>query len=339
MNFGATYINTDYKNVSKFMGRGQKLKIHEIYATNGERLVPFLHPMNLIHLLPFLRLIRLLKKLQKELNQFRKEAEYVPQSILLPKYSLMSYLANISATKFIKEYSLETLNNNYFRYVFWATCFAKVEESNALFYAGVLFPLIVNTYIANYSETYEKMTQGFDDKIVIDKIVELTAQDESKCIALTSEGDEIHARNAIIAAPYHNAHLFYKKTPKPYLAKSASVIYVRGQKKDEYKNKKFLLLNPEINSIGLIWEQINGSDLIFSIDPNPDFSLFYNKYEILGNVTWKTAVVLSNKKWCPTNLDTNIFLAGDYNVCGLEDSYISGVCAANQVIQKVNDAI
>lgn len=334
MNFGATYINNDYKNVSKYVKKGQKLNLHEIFATNGKKLVPFFHPANLKYFLPLSRLLFTLFKLRIELNHFRKEAEHKPQTQIISKYPLMSRLSETPATIFIKELNFEALNENYFRYVLGATCFAKVEESNALFYLGVLFPLIIRTYIADFTNTYNKISNGFTEKIIIDKIIGLSNTDNSVCIARTFSGGKISARNVIIATPYHNAHLFYNNTPKPYLTKPATVLYVEGHRKGEYRNKKFILLNPDVGSVGLIWRRKNGSDLLFSIDPDPDLSIFYSQYKTLSKVTWKTAVVLSNDQWCPTVLDQNIFLAGDYNICGLEDSYISGVCAANQILNK-----
>ena len=334
MNLGATYINNDYKNVSKYVGKGQKLNLHEIFATNGKKLVPFFHPANLKFFFPFSRLIVLLFKLRFELIRFRKESEYRPQAQIISEYPLMSHLSKTSAATFIQKLKLEELNESYFRYVLWATCFSKVEESSALFYLGVLFPLIIKTYIADFSNTYNKITNGFKDKIIIDNIVGLSNQENSVCIAKTSSGRVISARNVIIATPYHNAHSFYMNTPKPFLTKPATVLYVKGQRKGEYQDKNFLLLNPKVGSVGLIWKQKNGSDLIFSLDPNPELSLFYTRYKTISEVTWKTAVVLSNDQWCPTVLEQNIFLAGDYNICGMEDSYISGVCAANQVLNR-----
>lgn len=334
MNLGATYINSDYKNVSKYVGKGQKLKLHEIFATNGKKLVPFFHPANLKYSFPFLRLIFTLFKLRIELNRFRKKAEHKPQAQIISEFPLIHRLSRTSATTFIKQLKLEALNERYSRYVLWTTCFSKVEESNALFYLGVLFPLIIRTYMADFTDTYNKITDGFNDNILIDKIVELSKNDNSVCIARTSSGRVISSESAIIAVPYHNAHLFYNNTPKPYLEKPATVLYVQGQRKGEYRNKNFILLNPEAGSVGLIWKQKDGRDLLFSLDSDPDLSLFYSQYKELSKVTWKTAVVLSNGQWCPTILDQNIFLAGDYNICGMEDSYISGVCAANQILNK-----
>ena len=137
----------------------------------------------------------------------------------------------------------------------------------------------------------------------------------------------------MIAAPYHNAKKFYK-VPEPSHSAPGTVLYVKGERKGEYAKKKFMLLNPEVDPVCLIWKQESGADLIFALGPSPDLSRYYFNPEVLAEVNWKTAVVLSNKNWVPQKLEKNLYLAGDYNLCGMEDSYISGLFAANQIIKN-----
>ena len=53
-----------------------------------------------------------------------------------------------------------------------------------------------------------------------------------------------------------------------------------------------------------------------------------------ARVTWKTAVVVSDANWAPAVLERGLYLVGDHNLCGLEDSYITGLCAANQIADR-----
>jgi hypothetical protein len=268
------------------------------------------------------------------LQLFRKAAVATPQNELIDNYQFIKELSSTKANNFVEQQGLTKLNQDYFRYCFWATTFAQVAEANALFYLESLLPLVIKTYVADFSHTYEKITAGFEQNIDIDKVINLRKISDNKFVAHTEGGREITANNVVIATPYHNASQFYT-VPHPHLAKPASVFYVRGKRASKYQKKKFILLNPEKSSIGLIWYQEDVKmDLIFSLSELPELAEFYHEYEIVKKVTWKTAVVLSDDKWVEMVLDHNLFLAGDYNICGLEDSFISGVCAANQILAQ-----
>ena len=334
MNLGATYVNDDYRNVLKFVGKGQKLRIWEVFALRDGRLVRFLGLKNLAHATKALRILGTLRKLRLELRSFRKKAEHTAQDELLPCYPLMNQLAEISASDYVRSQKLEYLNQNFFRYCFWATTFAPLHEANALFYLGVLFPLITNTYVADFSTTYERLTDGYQDALVIDRIGKLERLGKSNFLATTDGGRSINANQVVIAAPYHNASQFYD-VPKPHLAKPATVVYAKGVRKGTYRGKKFILTDPGESAVGLIWTQQNsGMDLIFAIGNKPDLSEYYEEVQVVRQVSWKTAVVLSNGDWVPMAPEPNLYLAGDYNICGLEDSFISGVCAANLILMK-----
>lgn len=331
MNFGAIYISEDYKHVSRFVGRGQKLRVSEIYAKNSAKLLPLVHWSNLRYAFPLLRLVRLLRRFRKDLNQFRKEAEFVPQHEILPKYPFLQQLVHMSALQFIEKFKLGYFIEQFSRYSFATTWFAQIEETNAFFYLVALLPLIIKIYVADFSSTYEKLTNGFQSAIVYDKIKMLRRISEKSFTVTTFREKQFMAKNAIIAVPHHNAKLFYD-VPKPHLAKPATVMYLRGKRRNEYKDKKFMMLDPEGASVVLIWQQRDNKDLLISLSPKPNLYEYYSDYEILGQVTWRTAMVISNSKWVPMKLEDNLFLAGDYNLSGLEDSYISGRCAANQII-------
>ena len=68
---------------------------------------------------------------------------------------------------------------------------------------------------------------------------------------------------------------------------------------------------------------------------------------MLGLMNWSTndfspsepmsmnAIQLSQREWRPLQPRRNLFTIGDYNVCGLEDSYLTGLFAANKIIEQV----
>ncbi len=55
---------------------------------------------------------------------------------------------------------------------------------------------------------------------------------------------------------------------------------------------------------------------------------------ILAHHFWNPAGTINGHNLIESNRRNNMFLIGDYNVAGLEESYISGIYAANQIIQS-----
>lgn len=334
-NLGATYLNEDYKNILKYARRGRRLKLREVWSSDGKRLIPFFSPLNLKHLPSLIRTIAVLRKLRRELNSFRVECETVPQHECLESYPLIKKLASTTVREFVDEIGVQYLHNKFFRYVFLATCFAEPDDSNALFYLGTLFPLIIPTYMVDYTGTLEAMTRGIEDSIKIDLAVEIK-REESGFIVNTQDGDTYYSEYVILASPYHNASKLWK-VPRPKKTTDATVLYVKGKRTKSFRGKKFVMLNPEDDNIGLVWTQDTGEDLIFSLTEEPDLSKIYTTYELKEKANWKTAVVLSEREWSPMVLESNLYLVGDYNVCGLEDSFITGICAGNLISREVRN--
>lgn len=94
------------------------------------------------------------------------------------------------------------------------------------------------------------------------------------------------------------------------------------------------MLFPENEGVYLSWRQKNDEDILFCTRTDPDLKPIYTDPKVAETVKWKTAIVVSNGNWIPQKLEDGLYLAGDYNLCGMEDSYLSGLCTAKQVIRE-----
>jgi glycine/D-amino acid oxidase-like deaminating enzyme len=332
INFGATYINEDYRHVSRYVGRGIPFRLREAYCENDGRLTTLLHWKNLRFAGSAARLVLRLRELRRQLRAFRAESEHTAQRDLLAKYPLLARYARQSAPELIDELRLHALHEHHFNLAFQATCFVDPRRVNALFYLGTLFPVIVPTWVADFTHTYARLTAGWADRLRIDFVNALGRADGGRWHVGTASGRTFHARTVVLAVPYHNASALYP-VPRPYLPTSGTLLAARGRKRAAYHRRRFILLHPEQTGVALVWQQ-NGHDLVFCTRPRPDLAAVYEQPEILGAVTWKTAVVVSGGDWAPLRLEDGLYLAGDYNLCGLEDSFLSGLCAANQILKQ-----
>ena len=333
MNFGATYVTADCRRVSRYVGRGLPVRLHEVHCLNHGEATTLFHWPNLAFARPAARLIRRLRELRATLHAFRKEAEYTPQKELRPSYPLIDRYARQPAGELIEELHLGPLHDHYFKLAFQATCFIDPLEANALFYLAVLFPVIVRTWVADFTNTYDLLTAGYREKIRIDRVTALT-RDGQGLWEIRTAADQVHlASNVVIAAPYHNARQLYA-VPRPHRCTAVMVLHVRGRRKPPFAGRRFVLVPANRTGVILVWRQRSGVDQVFSLCREPDLAGIYEASEVLDSVSWNTAIVVSGADWAPLVLEPNLYLAGDYNLCGLEDAFITGLCAANQIIRE-----
>lgn len=63
-------------------------------------------------------------------------------------------------------------------------------------------------------------------------------------------------------------------------------------------------------------------------------STLFVPWDQYNAVYWKTAVQLSGNRWRPLQPRPHLFTIGDHNVVGLEDTYLTGLFAANRILSQ-----
>lgn len=331
MNFGATYVNEDYHRLLRYVGRQIPLRARDTVFQQENRLTTLFDWQNVRIWRPIVRAMWRLQEFRQALKSFRKEAERVPPHELRAKHPLIDRYSRQPAEEFIAELGLEPFDVRYASLVFRSTAFASPSETTALFYLGSMLPLITRTWVADFSRTYQQLTAGYQKRLVLDRVVGLERRGNHFEVH-TQQGTICSAKNVVIAAPYRDAAAFYP-VPQPHRVTSATMLFVRGQRRPPYRRKGIVVFAPSPAGVASIWDQGHGWDQVYSLCPQPKLAEIYETYEILRTVTWKTAIVLSDAHWAPLELEPGIYLAGDYNVCGLEDSFVTGLGAANHILR------
>ena len=105
-------------------------------------------------------------------------------------------------------------------------------------------------------------------------------------------------------------------------------------KKSIYQNKKAVVLKPEENDIFMIWELAGCADIIYSKNAEPDFKKYYETYKIVRRLYWDPGMVIPRGEIIEQKLESGVYLASDYNLSLMEDCFLTGLYAANQIINK-----
>ncbi len=336
VDYGAAYMTQDYKNVLKYVEKGDRLKVSDLYFINSNNnLATFYTLQNLKYLPKILKFLYILKKFRRRFIAYRKKAPYKSIQECFEEDKFLLKLWNLPASEFIKKNGFEILDEYYGNPVTNSTAFVESDKINTVYYLGMFFPTITKTWSFNFKHTIKKLIEGYEDKIKIASVIKVEKKEENLFKVHTSK-DDFFARNIIFAAPQIALKNVYDNLPEPHLQEPVYSYHVAGLRRDIYQNKKVIFFRPRHHTLTILWHNPNGADLVYTKNPNPDFREYYEKYHIVKKIHWNPAIIIPDNKFVPQELEKNVYLASDYNISGLEDSFITGLYAANQIL-KNND--
>ena len=235
------------------------------------------------------------------------------------------------ARDFIKKYKLEKLDEFLVNPVVATTTYAESDEINTAYYLGMALPLVAKTWRADFTHTIDRMTKDIKNNIEMGSVEKIEKQADGTFLVHTSVG-EYAATNIVLAAPHkHIAHL-YPGVPEPYKQVDIHVMKVVGKRKEPFKNKPVVFpRSREHDGVYTLFQTKPGIDLVYSKKANPDLSQYYSEYNIEHCVYWDPVMNVPDDRLIDNKIDDHVYLAGDYNISGLEEAYVSGMSVGRRV--------
>mgnify|MGYP001610977953 CR=1 FL=1 len=72
--------------------------------------------------------------------------------------------------------------------------------------------------------------------------------------------------------------------------------------------------------------------IFYSKKSDPNFENYFIQPKIIFKKHWEPAFNITGYELLDCEQGENLYLIGDHNVIGLEDSYITGIFAANKIL-------
>lgn len=334
VDYGASYITTEYKQVLKFLDKGERINLKDICFIQKKGIKNIFSLRNIFNISKMLEIMYLVNDYVLRISNFRERALVKGQKEALREDKVLEHYTKMPALEFVKKHKIEYLHETFFGQVLQSTVFADANKTNAFYYLGALVPLVRKTYAADFRHVIPRITKGFKHNIVLGEITTLEKHKKGQYILKTKNEAHI-AQNVVIATPYSYARMFYP-VHKTGIVIPIYVFHIVGKREEVYQGKKVVFFNSKHHDITILWKQHTGSDIVFSKIPNPNLEKYYEYHHVIKKIYWRNSLMLSNSvdNWLNQKLDNGLYLASDYNVCGLEDSFNTGVYAAKQIIKS-----
>ncbi len=324
VNYGAYFFGEDYTHVKSFLKRKRKISLLEMsFHSKRERyssLSIFFYPLQGLRLLNVLRRFTSHYKIMKRkcLNQDQKK--------VIKEDPYLYYLYTTKADKFIKDNNIFDICDRFLNEAFYALSFCETREVYAYEYLRWMQYLIFPVWEFEFLEN--KITKGFKQNIIIDSVESIS---KGTHFVVKTKDQMYHAKNVVIATPPHiTQKLLGLKKIKT--GTNVYMFHISGVLKEQDQEKYELF--HERTKIHCIAQQEDGSYLIYSKDPKINLRKYFKTHKIITKKYWNPAFNIKGRELISLNPQKNLYLIGDVNACGLEDSYITGIYAANQIIKN-----
>lgn len=334
VNYGAYYVTTDYHHVAALVKRGRRISLLNFQFHHSEQAYSMFSLRAIKYLSQWLRLRHQLHIFREHLRQFRRNATTEEQSVLLQQNQYLWKLIHQPATDFVQTHQLTGLFRDYISEALSATDFVSLPELQAFDMLWLTQPLITPTY--EYSFDPAKIMAPFHTSILLDEVTTVIKQGDQYAITTVHHGTQTYRFVVVAVATTQMQRLLHTADGKGPV--NAYMYHLQGQIKPAYAKLRYNVFD-DTNRLVIIAGQSDGTYLVYTRTPFTDFSELFSDYQMITAKVWNPAFNVAGSNLVKQNRGQNLYVAGEHNLCTLEDSYITGVYAAKQIIKNISAPI
>lgn len=329
VNYGAYYITADYKHVQRLVKRRRRISIFNFAFHHPGKTYQLVGLRGLRYFPQLLRFRHQLHAFRKQLRRFRQAALTEEQSVLLQQDPYFWQLIQQTAADYIEQHQLTDLFRDFIAEALYATDFVSINQIQAFDLLWLAQPLITRTYEYSFNPT--QAVQPFKDSILRDTVSTIT-QTSAGYRLMTTRHHALEATMVVLAVPTPSMQKLLQTT-EGKAPVSAYMYHLRGTPKPAYTNARYHVFE-DAGRLCTIAKQSDGSYLVYSTVPISDFSELFSNDQLITSRVWDPAFNVVGSSLTKQKRGKGLYVAGEHNICTLEDSYITGVYAANQIIQQ-----
>ena len=328
VNYGAFFVCSDYHHVLKHVKIESRIKLSDFCFHSNDTNYVLFEPALVAYAFQFTKALKLLYKFRRQFRNFRKASENVSQKKAIENDPFLYELYMQNAADFVQVHNMEKGTNRYLSQALYSTTFSRVTEMNAFSFLQFLLPLITPIYTFTFEK--ERMIEPFRDRIVYGSVNDVIHKKGVYNVAF--DGKIVSAQNIVFATPINWSKKFasVKETNKPV---STNMLHVKGIPANVFSRRRYHFFSPPGN-VQAIAHLKDGTYLFYHQGERPVLKNFFKNPQIIAHQYWNPAGTINGHTLIESKRGNNLYLIGDHNVAGLEESYITGIYAAQQIMNK-----
>lgn len=327
VNLGAYYVTSDYSHVNQYVDRGRRIRRSAMLRGDQDGSfkrgdLPLLrHPVQAI------RFLRLIRDFRRHYETFKRNCLLMSQADALKADPMLWDLYHEEFLRFIDRKGIENIARSYLAPAVHGTAFTSTGRLTAMTFLVLVLPVIVPIF--EYTFRPELLTGGFEDAVLFDEAIGITRADGH--YRIETRGGDVRATNVVVATPIDTSArmLDLGDVKKPI---SAHMFLIAGELRRPWSKATFSLFPEGETTFGIAC-QAEGSILFVSASRDPEFAEYFTSWEVLEHHYWNPAFNPVGDELLECRQGPGLYVIGDHNVCNLEDAYITGVYAAQCILE------
>lgn len=324
VNYGAYYVRDDYQHILQVVSRTRRIRRLELFRYRNQKLRRLCWDA-LRHPIVLSRLLLHLRTFDQNYQEFKVKCQHEEARKVLESHSYLRSLYRENAVEFLERNHLMPLKDCFISPMMWATALTDVATVSAANMLWVLSMLIHRCWEFRFEAS--SAVAKFANHLLVDEVVAVTRRQRWE-VETRSHGCFL-AEQLVLALPIATSRKLLKLDFEINQPIDAYHIHVRGKVRPPYQRGKFVIVAPDSDDI-VVAHQADGSALVYSRRKNIDLGRYFTEWQVLGHRDWRPAY-----RFGYTMIDSrpekNLFLIGDHTAVNMEDAWISGVFAANQI--------
>jgi hypothetical protein len=330
INFGAYFVMSSYNNAKKIVTRDTWINPADACFHNSDTERFSLLGWHTVKRLPeLLHFLLVIQKFMRHYKTYKQRCLSMSQRSALDADPYMADLFTKPATQFIRENKIENVANDYVAKFTYACTGFGADRFTALDFLNPSQGMIIPIHRFKFDP--EAVAQKLGAHLTFDEITRIERLDHG--FILSSQSGKIYqAENIVVATPASvTKELLH--LPEIREASKFHIFHIRAELKPVYCGYSLNLFSPT-SPFMLISREHDGTYLIYALDKDVDLYQVCEKFEIISTLTWEQAMYINGRAYMEQQYGDGLYVAGDHNGLGLEPTAISGIYAANQVINK-----
>ena len=330
VNYGAYFATHQYKNLKPFLKFKKEIKKTDIeFHREGKAYKMFSIQFAKVFL-QYVKFVWLMIQFRSKYNTFKKKCETLGQERAMKENSYLFSLYHEKASDWIQKNGIQKLVDEFASEPIYALTFTAPSEMNAFFFLQWSSEIFLNR-VFEFDIDWNLLQKNFHNNIVLDTVKEIK-QNPMGYEIITKTGSYT-CTHLISALPFWISDTLLNLKRKHILT-NAYMHHIKGTLRPEWKHKRINLFSTGSQSFAIV-EQTDGTFLLYSRHKTINIDNFFENYTIIAEKLWEPAFANPNTLFS-FDINKNLTVIGDVNIPGMEDSFISGIYAANKAIKNSN---